>query len=200
VAAGASLGSIQGQIDLGSIVSVADALVTVEDGFSSAMPAYTDAAGHFLLSNLPPGFYDLLLSRSGFEPERLDGVAVAAGGMTNVGMHALVALDQDGDGVVDLVDTCSANPTPNQNDANLDGFGDACDSDYDDNGVVGLSDFNRMRPAFGSRCGDDDYDAVLDSNGDCVIGIPDFNSLRSGFGKPPGPSGLPCAGEPPCSP
>ena len=45
-----------------------------------------------------------------------------------------------------------------------------------------------------------DFDPNVDSNCDDVVGIPDFNMLRSSFGKAAGPSGLSCAGSPPCTP
>jgi uncharacterized repeat protein (TIGR01451 family) len=43
--------------------------------------------------------------------------------------------DTDGDGVVDLFDNCPGTPNPDQVDFLLDGLGDACDPDHDDDGI-----------------------------------------------------------------
>jgi immune inhibitor A len=107
--------------------------------------------------------------------------------------------DSDADGVVDFEDNCLELANPDQRDTNLDGFGNACDADYNNDGLVGIPDFKAMRRALGSFCGDLDYDEDLDASGDCGIGGNDFNLLRSAFGVPPGPSGLDCAGAAPCS-
>jgi hypothetical protein len=54
--------------------------------------------------------------------------------------------------------------------------------------------------AFGSVSPDPDYDVAVDCNADGVIGGPDLACFGMWFGDPPGPSGLPCAGTPPCAP
>lgn len=99
--------------------------------------------------------------------------------------------DTDADGVGDACDTCLLVASADQRDSDADGFGNACDADYDQNGIVGLSDFNRLRRAFGSRRDlDPGYDPAADHDGDGVIGLADFNRLRGLFGRSPGPTGL----------
>ena len=44
--------------------------------------------------------------------------------------------DGDGDGRPDSEDNCLEVANPGQADVNHDGFGDACDADYDDDGAV----------------------------------------------------------------
>jgi hypothetical protein len=108
--------------------------------------------------------------------------------------------DADGDGVEQWRDNCKEVSNPGQCDTNRDGYGNACDADYDNNGVVGISDFNILRSHFGQRDHDPDFDPDVDSNCDGAIGIPDFNALRSQFARPPGPSGIVSApGEEPCN-
>ena len=96
--------------------------------------------------------------------------------------------DVDGDGVCDIADNCVNVSNPDQRDSNGNGIGDACDADYNNDGVVGLPDFNLFRSQFGKTSADPTFDPRFDANGDGVIGLPDFNLLRKQFGGPPGPS------------
>ena len=106
--------------------------------------------------------------------------------------------DADADGVCDVPDNCILIPNPDQLDPDFDGYGNACDADVGNDGVVGLVDLLALFRAFGSRVGEPDYDPQLDANGDGVIGFPDFFALGQFWGGPPGPSGLACAGSVPC--
>ena len=111
---------------------------------------------------------------------------------------ALVAPDADGDGVPDAADNCIDVANADQRDSARDGYGNACDADFDQNGAVGISDFNRLREQFGRTEADPAFDPDVDADGNGAVGIADFNALRAAFGGPPGPSGLPCAGTTPC--
>ncbi len=107
------------------------------------------------------------------------------------------AQDVDADGIADGADNCLEVANLDQNDTNLDGFGNVCDADLNGDGVVGIPDFNAVRGAFGSRIGDGRFLPAADFNGDGAIGTPDFNTLRRFFGKPPGPgSTRSCDGRP----
>src|SRR5262249_10119704 len=108
------------------------------------------------------------------------------------------AADLDGDGVPDAEDDCVDIPNASQLDSDGDGYGNACDADYDNDGIVGVADWARFSQAFGSTLGSPSYDPVLDSDGDGAIGTPDLLVLDRSFGKAPGPSGLSCAGTIPC--
>jgi hypothetical protein len=111
---------------------------------------------------------------------------------------ALEEPDQDGDLVPDPDDNCLTTPNPTQVDTDLDGYGNACDADYDESGVVGVVDFLALSIAYGASEGQANYDPAVDSNSDGAIGAPEFNLLSVTFGHPPGPSGLACAGMIPC--
>jgi hypothetical protein len=100
--------------------------------------------------------------------------------------------DRDGDRVPDPFDGCLDVADPEQVDTNGDGFNNRCDADYDEDGRVGIGDFNRLRGGFGKTCSERGYAADLDMNDDCAIGLGEFNLLRSGFGGAPGPSGRAC--------
>jgi hypothetical protein len=107
-------------------------------------------------------------------------------------------VDADGDGVLDPSDNCLFEPNPDQVDTDQDGYGNLCDADLNDDGLVGGPDFNLFRAAFGRAPGEPGYDPDADFTGDGAIGGPDFNVIRAALGAAPGPSGLVCAGSPPC--
>jgi hypothetical protein len=50
----------------------------------------------------------------------------------------------------------------------------------------------------GTSEGQPGYDQDLDFSGDGTVGGPDFVVIQDYLTKPPGPSGLTCAGQPPC--
>jgi len=106
--------------------------------------------------------------------------------------------DADSDGVTDVEDSCLFVANPTQLDSDQDGYGNACDADYNDDGLVGVLDFSAFRKAYGSTAGSPGWDPELDANGDGAIGISDFALVRASFGSSPGPSGLACAGSVPC--
>ena len=95
--------------------------------------------------------------------------------------------DTDQDGIPDSCDNCREVPNPDQRDTNADGIGNICDPDYNNDGVVGIPDFNILRRLFGKTAADPGFDPDVDAQGDDAIGIPDFNVLRRYFGGPPGP-------------
>jgi hypothetical protein len=114
--------------------------------------------------------------------------------------------DLDGDGIDDSCDNClsAAFPNPDQTDTDVDGFGNVCDADFDQNGFAGATDFFALRLAFAAVLGGAAYRPEIDMSGgagvaDGVIGGPDFFRLFAMFGSPPGPSGLACSGAPPCT-
>lgn len=105
------------------------------------------------------------------------------------------AQDTDGDTVPDALDNCLLLANPAQCDTNMDGYGNACDADFDNNGVVGASDFNIFRIAY---TGAYNPDVDMDCSGPPSNGITDYNLFGLHFLTPPGPSGLACAGTIPC--
>jgi M6 family metalloprotease-like protein len=129
-----------------------------------------------------------------------DGITPASGTWVELEMLAVPTIDDpDEDGVDHLLDNCSEVANPTQVDSDADGYGNACDADYDQNGFVGISDFNRFKAALGTAAGDPDYDEVVDCNADGVIGVPDFQCFKSQFGGAPGPSALVCTPADICS-
>lgn len=95
-------------------------------------------------------------------------------------------VDTDGDGVDDSLDNCTLRANPDQRDSNGDGYGNACDPDFDDNGTVNFLDISGWAIFFNTACGDVDQD--INGDGSCNFG--DFSVITQFFNQPPGPSAL----------
>lgn len=99
------------------------------------------------------------------------------------GTHAASA-DLDKDKLLDLMDNCTLVYNPDQIDADNDGFGNICDPDLNNDGIVNIQDLGLFRLVFFTS------DPVADFNSDGVVNSEDLGILRSYFFLPPGPSGL----------
>ena len=120
--------------------------------------------------------------------------------------NAGAVVDGDSDLVPDQFDNCSTvangpNQGSNQVDSDQDGYGNACDADYDQDGaeLVNVPDFSVFLAAFTGG-----PTTVTDHNGDGFTTVADFSTFLAAFqsGVPQvGPSGLACAGvSTPCLP
>jgi hypothetical protein len=114
-------------------------------------------------------------------------VAIIAG-LGNVdGLLVVPAQDSDGDGIPDLLDNCINVANPSQLDSDSDGYGNICDPDFNNDGVVNINDFNRLKARLGIT---PVTDLVTDLDGNGAVNINDLNRLKSYLGKPPGPWGM----------
>jgi hypothetical protein len=95
-----------------------------------------------------------------------------------------VQKDSDGDGIPDVRDNCTLVPNPDQRDSDKDGYGNVCDADLDNNGIVNALDLGIFKSRFGSR------DPDADINGDGIVNALDLGLFKQLFGKRPGPSGF----------
>lgn len=104
--------------------------------------------------------------------------------------------DSDNDLVPNQFDNCSQvangpNQGTNQVDSDLDGYGNRCDTDYDNSLTTTVSDFSFFLGTFGTNSlGETDHD------GSGTITVADFSIFLSKFPpgpSVPGPSGLACA-------
>ena len=95
--------------------------------------------------------------------------------------------DNDSDGVGNVCDNCSEEANSDQCNTNkgTDNFGNVCDADLDNNGIINSFDLTIMRSNFGAT---GDNDADIDCNG--VVNSFDLTELRQDFGGAPGPSGI----------
>ena len=111
------------------------------------------------------------------------------------------APDMDSDGVPDSLDNCLtvANPPPASDcDTDMDGYGNVCDADLNNDGLVNGLDFSDFHECVTS--GSDPDGLGCDLNCDTLRNESDFSSFLPAYeaGTPPGPSGLACAGTVPC--
>jgi PKD repeat protein len=95
-----------------------------------------------------------------------------------------VVEDGDGDGIVDVVDNCSALANADQRDSNGDGFGNACDADLNNDGTINFVDLGLLRTAFFGPGPDADF------NGDGVVNFVDLGIMRATFFMAPGPGAV----------
>ncbi|MDH3589678.1 MAG: penicillin acylase family protein, partial [Gammaproteobacteria bacterium] len=91
-------------------------------------------------------------------------------------------VDNDGDGVLDNVDNCTAVANAPQRDTDGDGYGNYCDPDFDQNLFVDSADLAYMRTVFLTADPDGDLD------GDGSVDFNDLVIVRELFMLPPGPS------------
>lgn len=102
--------------------------------------------------------------------------------------------DSDADGIPDQNDNCIEQPNGpllpdagehSQLDADGDGYGNACDPDLDNSGIVNFADLAIFRAAFG------EVSAIADLDGSGgPVNFADLAIFRTWFGEQPGPSAL----------
>lgn len=95
------------------------------------------------------------------------------------------SVDLDSDGVVDSLDNCTELENPNQRDTDNDGYGNRCDPDLDNNGVVDFDDLPLLRVEFFME-----GDLDSDFDGDMVVNFNDFSIMKTFMFSTPGPRGL----------
>ena len=109
--------------------------------------------------------------------------------------------DSDGDRYPDDEDNCIDASNPFQDDTDGDDCGNLCDADYDQNGIVGLSDFGcfigQFSTADENKCHFEAEDPDGPIEGNCLVGLDDFGFFLGVFNTVPGPSGT-TAGTIPC--
>ena len=98
--------------------------------------------------------------------------------------------DADNDGVDDAVDNCLGVYNPTQLDADGDGYGNACDADLNNSGLVTAADFNLFLSVINKPATSSPLAAAADLNGSGTVTAADFAILRAALDKPPGPSAL----------
>lgn len=104
--------------------------------------------------------------------------------LTSAEATLAVVGDTDGDGILDSDDNCTLAANADQRDTNGDGYGNACDPDLDDNGIVNFLDIGLLRSVFFTT------DADADFNGDGTVSFIDLGIAKALMFHAPGPRGL----------
>ena len=91
-------------------------------------------------------------------------------------------LDADGDGIADSADNCTDEANAAQLDGDNDGYGNACDADFNNDCIVNVQDLGILRTTFFGT------DPVTDINSDGTVNVIDLGRLRALFFASPGPS------------
>ncbi len=113
-----------------------------------------------------------------FDPSPSDGLVAVD--LTGTSMQP----DTDGDGIRNTSDNCTLVPNPHQLDADADSFGNACDTDLNNDCISNAIDLGQFKSVFFST------DPEADFNGDGQVNALDLGIFKSRFFSAPGPSGL----------
>jgi len=82
--------------------------------------------------------------------------------------------DRDGDGVSNSRDNCARAANPDQLDSDGDGRGNACDFDYNNDGLVDATDADLLKAAIGSDEGEAGFADAFDADSDGLIAGTDW--------------------------
>ena len=108
----------------------------------------------------------------------------------NSGADWQLGTDTDGDRVIDNADNCKLVANASQLDADGDTFGNLCDADLNNSGLVTSADFAILRSVLNQNAASSPTAAAADLNGSGTVTTADFAILRSRLNTAPGPSGL----------
>lgn len=143
--------------------------------------------GGFFLPGATQAFPDLIGPAADF-PSTAAGVRISERLAWLTPLLVVAGPDTDEDGVADAEDSCIDAPNPDQTDTDADGFGNACDCDFNQDLTCNISDFNVFLPDFLNAT---DGGTGTDMNDDGTVNISDFNLFLQGFlATVPGPSGI----------
>ena len=91
--------------------------------------------------------------------------------------------DNDADGVLNYADNCTSEDNIEQLDTDLDGYGNHCDADFNNDGSVDSQDIGLFKPMFFTA-----GNVEADLNGDGIVNSLDIGIFKARFFQPPGPS------------
>jgi len=157
------------------------------------------------IANGHQGDGSLMGSNGGAADLLVERPAVGAGGRPAKGLPPLRGflemsfVDTDGDGRIDSEDNCLAHANGplsggpgqlSQLDTDGDGYGNRCDPDINNDGMVNFADFGAVRMSMFKTAGSPGFNENADFNGDGMVNFSDWGIFRSFWLQPPGPSGL----------
>ena len=147
----------------------------------------------------PPGIANATFYQFHLFSRNIDGSEEAVLVVNLESVQQVTLTDTDNDGINDLEDNCiNAANGPiipdtggfSQRDTDGDGYGNICDADLNNSGLVTTADFAILRSVLGQPASASATAAAADMNCSGTVTIADYARLRAGLGLPPGPSGL----------
>ncbi len=121
------------------------------------------------------------------EPSITDTLTSAVNVDLTVALYADIGwgiVDEDSDLIPDINDNCRTFANTDQRDTNGDGFGNRCDADLNNDGVINFIDLGLLRAQFFTNDEDADF------NGDGIVNVVDLGIMRTSFFSAPGPSSV----------
>jgi hypothetical protein len=97
--------------------------------------------------------------------------------------NCLDETDTDSDGVPDFIDNCTEVANMMQTDIDFDGYGNACDGDFNNDNFVNSLDLGIFKQMFMFS-----GNVPADFNDDFIVNSLDLGMFKQMFFKPPGPS------------
>ncbi|MDH3588806.1 MAG: hypothetical protein OEQ74_05325, partial [Gammaproteobacteria bacterium] len=101
----------------------------------------------------------------------------------------MAGTDLDADGVPNNADNCLLASNTSQADTDSDGYGNACDPDLNNDGIVSFPDVALFKSAFLTNPASANWNEDADFDGDSFIGFLDLAVMKALFLGPPGPVG-----------
>ncbi len=161
-------------------LSISNYSYTNYNGTSMAAPHVSGVAG--LIKAFNPGLTNIEIKNAILNNvdavSSLSGKVLTGGRINAFKALSSVFVDNDGDGIADSQDNCSQTFNPGQQDTDSDGYGNICDADLDNDGVVGFMDFNIFKAAWLSTALSPNWNPDADLDSDNVVGFQDFNVFK----------------------
>lgn len=177
-------------------IKTISALLCTAAALSSGNPVIADeisSANHKIFWDAANSGNELLMS-SNYNLKSTVGESMAAGLSTSTGYELLsgfeTAPDDDNDTVKSFMDNCIYDPNASQYDSNGDGYGNLCDPDFDNNGIVNFLDYPTLTSRIFTNPQSPNWDPDVDLNGDGLINFLDIGTFPFFVLSPPGPSAI----------
>jgi len=119
-----------------------------------------------------------------FAAVSIDGALAVVGARGRDVVYVFSMTDYDSDGIGNNNDNCLTVANADQRDTDGDLYGNRCDPDFNEDGMINFVDLGVMKENFFS----DDPDADLDGDGN--VNFVDLGIMKAVFFGAPGPSGL----------
>lgn len=183
--------SFTDQVDVGLDTTVVSDSITVTGINSSSVISITGGeysinGGAYQSTNgsVSNGNYVNVRTTSDTVGSSTTGTTLTIGGVSDT-FDVTTASDVDADGLIDTLDNCINVANADQLDTDGDLYGNACDADFNNDGIVNSLDTGPFKADFFTA-----GNVETDLNGDAIVNSLDLGIYKQKFTLAPGPSGL----------